>query len=77
MKGPAAAPPEQDKKLWRSTNTTSADHTAAGPSGRTTLHKSEGVQEDDTDLDGTQVPGQAPSTHVLGSHKTWGSQLKR
>ncbi|MQM12448.1 hypothetical protein Taro_045365 [Colocasia esculenta] len=23
------------------------------------------------------VPGQAPSTHVLGSHKTWGSQLKR
>ncbi|MQL69457.1 hypothetical protein Taro_001730 [Colocasia esculenta] len=23
------------------------------------------------------VLGQAPSTHVPGSHKTWGSQLKR
>ncbi|MQL71403.1 hypothetical protein Taro_003737, partial [Colocasia esculenta] len=45
--------------------------------GRTTQTQSEGVQEDDTDLDGTQVPGQAPSTHVPSSHKTWGSQLKR
>ncbi|MQL95370.1 hypothetical protein Taro_028035 [Colocasia esculenta] len=44
---------------------------------RTTRHKSEGVQEDDTDLDGTQVSGQALSTNVPGSHKTWGSQLKR
>ncbi|MQL96997.1 hypothetical protein Taro_029685 [Colocasia esculenta] len=31
MKGPAAAPLKQDKKLWRPTNTTPADHTAAGP----------------------------------------------
>ncbi|MQL99379.1 hypothetical protein Taro_032103 [Colocasia esculenta] len=27
MKGPAAAPPQQAKKLWRPTNTTPAVHT--------------------------------------------------
>ncbi|MQL97638.1 hypothetical protein Taro_030334 [Colocasia esculenta] len=30
-KGLAAAPLEQAKKLWRPTNTTLMDHTAAGP----------------------------------------------
>ncbi|MQM16519.1 hypothetical protein Taro_049478 [Colocasia esculenta] len=47
-----------------------------GP-GRTTPHKSEGVQEDDKT---SSVPstGTSPEhTHVPGSHKTWGSQLKR
>ncbi|MQM04120.1 hypothetical protein Taro_036912 [Colocasia esculenta] len=44
---------------------------------RTTLHKSEGVQEDNKT---SSVPstGTSPEhAHVPGSHKTWGSQLKR
>ncbi|MQM04937.1 hypothetical protein Taro_037743 [Colocasia esculenta] len=51
----------------------------SGPSSlkRTTLHKSEGVLEDDK---ASSVPSTRTSpkhTHVPGSHKTWGSQLKR
>ncbi|MQM09678.1 hypothetical protein Taro_042556 [Colocasia esculenta] len=52
--------------------------TAVFPSaGRATQHKSEGVQEVDKT---SSVPstGTSPKhTHVPGSHKTWGSQLKR
>ncbi|MQL82246.1 hypothetical protein Taro_014731 [Colocasia esculenta] len=44
-KGPAAAPREKDKKLWRPTK----------------HHHLRTTRSDDTDLDGTaQVPGQSP-----------------
>ncbi|MQM16104.1 hypothetical protein Taro_049058 [Colocasia esculenta] len=41
---------------------------------------SEGVQEDDTDLDGTTLYWDKPraqQTHVPGSQRTWGTRLER